>query len=238
MAKIVRSNLTDQIFDYMKKQISEGIWKAGEKIPSEIELSESLGVSRVSLRNAIKKSNLLGITETRVGEGTFVCPFNMRNYIKELYTTGLLPKDYNKINDLRYILQYGSIEFALETNDLNDAVTDLREILVSMEEAASENNMESFHTADMAFHRKICKISQNDLLYMIYDALESFLNDLVYENVSKSVAFSGDWSMVLEHHRRLVEGIEKKDFSICEKALRASRERSHRFYQDNGLYDT
>ncbi len=231
MAKIIRSNLTDQIFDYLKDQITEGVWKPGEKIPSEIELAENLGVSRMSLRNAIKKSNLLGLTETRIGEGTFVCQFNMRNYIKELYSAGLLTQDYNKINDLRYILQYGSIEFAMETNSLEDDITDLRLTLESMKKAALSNDMDSFHQADMKFHRQICKMSHNDLLYMMYDAIESLLNNLIKENVNKSVATYGDLSMVLEHHIQLMEGLEKRDFSICDHALKASRKRSHQFYR-------
>lgn len=55
MTKFVRSNLSDQIFDYLKEQIVSGEWKPGEKIPSETELSAQLGVSRMSLRTAIKK---------------------------------------------------------------------------------------------------------------------------------------------------------------------------------------
>lgn len=230
MAKIIKSNLTDKIFDYLKEQIVEGVWKPGEKIPSEIELAEDLGVSRMSLRNAIKKSNLLGLTETRVGEGTFVCKFNMRNYINELYSTGLLTWDYNKINDFRYILQYGSMEFALESNNLEEDIVQLRLLLESLKQATQSNDMKAFHEADMKFHREICRISHNDLLYMMYDAVESLLNDLIIENVNKSVAMYGDLSKVLEHHCQLLEGLEKRNFSICEQALRASRRRSYQFY--------
>lgn len=233
MAKIVRSNLTDQIFNYLKDQIIEGHWKAGEKIPSEIELAKNLGVSRMSLRNAIKKSNLFGLTETRIGEGTFVCKFNMRNYIKELFTSGLLSCDSNKINDLRYLLQFGGIQFALETDTLDSEIIDLRITLNDMKQAAQLNDMEAFHQADMKFHRQICRMSHNDLLYMIYDAIETLVDDLIVENVKKSVEKYGDLSMVLEHHNQLMTGLEKRDFSICEKALKTSRKRSYEFYSSS-----
>ncbi len=230
MAKIMRSNLTDQIFDYLKNQITDGSWKPGEKIPSEIELAESLGVSRMSLRNAIKKSNILGLTETRIGEGTFVRQFNMRSYIKELYSANLLTWDANKANDMRYLLQVGSIRFALENAQLAKELPALRQALEQMENAVSANDMTAFHRADMAFHRQICRLSKNDLLYMIYDAIEALMDELIAENVRKSQETHGDLSVVLEHHRQLMDGLEKHDLKLCEEALDASRKRSHSYY--------
>ena len=52
MKKIVRTNLTAQISSYIQDEIIKGTWKPGEKLPSETELAETLGVSRMSLRSA------------------------------------------------------------------------------------------------------------------------------------------------------------------------------------------
>ena len=49
MEKIVRKTLTDQIFDYIQDQIANGSWKRGEKLPSETELAEKLGVTRQTI---------------------------------------------------------------------------------------------------------------------------------------------------------------------------------------------
>ena len=84
VAKVQRVSVTDQVFDILVKKILDGEWKVGEKIPSEIDLAQQLGVSRVSLKIALQKLNTLGVTETRVGEGTFVCEFNMKKYFSDL----------------------------------------------------------------------------------------------------------------------------------------------------------
>ena len=49
MEEFKRASLSDQIFDYIKRQIDNGTWKPGEKIPSETELARELGVSRMTL---------------------------------------------------------------------------------------------------------------------------------------------------------------------------------------------
>lgn len=88
MPKIMKTSLTDQIFDYIQGEIVKGTWKPGEKLPSETELAASLGVSRMSLRSAIQRSCAMGLTETRVGEGTFVRNFSLRSYFAQLYRLG------------------------------------------------------------------------------------------------------------------------------------------------------
>ena len=70
--KISRESISDQVFDQMKELILEGEWKPGEKIPSENELAQQFGVSRVTVRNALQKLSALELLETRFGEGSFV----------------------------------------------------------------------------------------------------------------------------------------------------------------------
>ncbi|MFD2729532.1 GntR family transcriptional regulator [Enterococcus camelliae] len=61
-----------QIHDEMKRKIEENIWKIGDRIPSERELSIQFGVSRMTLRQAIQNLSDEGILERKVGSGTYV----------------------------------------------------------------------------------------------------------------------------------------------------------------------
>ena len=67
------SQVTEQVMQYIKGQIAEGIWPIGSRIPSENELCKLLGVSRTSVRAALQRFNVLGILESQHGRGTFVC---------------------------------------------------------------------------------------------------------------------------------------------------------------------
>lgn len=59
-------------FEQLRDQILQGTWKEGEKLPSEQELTETLGVSRSSVRQAIRTLADYGMVETRNGTGTYV----------------------------------------------------------------------------------------------------------------------------------------------------------------------
>ena len=184
--KLVKTNLSDQTFDCIQEEILKGTWKPGEKLPSETELAASLGVSRMTLRSAIQRCCAIGLTETRVGEGTFVRDFNLRSYFSELYRLNLLGKSPNEINDLRNIIQIGAVRLALEKTISDADIQALEELNRQMEEAAGQNDMEAFHTADAQFHLTICTLCKNELMYLIYDAVEAVIDEQARQNVRRS----------------------------------------------------
>lgn len=230
MKKIVKTNLTNQIFDYIQQEIIKGTWKPGEKLPSENELSESLGVSRMSLRNAIQRCSAMGLTETRVGEGTFVRSFNLRSYFSELYRMQLLGRDPNEINDLRLVLQIASARLAIADGIAETDLQVLVDLEQDMEQAAGRNDMEAFHEADIQFHRAICELCKNELLFMIYDAVESLMDDVTRQNVERSIRSTSSFDRVIGHHRELLESLRARDMERFTKAQMDSRERSLRYY--------
>src|SRR3990172_10607881 len=65
---VVRSTLGEQIAMQIFSMISKGIWKVGEKLPSESQLRKSLGVGRSSLREAMKSLSFIGIVEVHRSE--------------------------------------------------------------------------------------------------------------------------------------------------------------------------
>ena len=70
--KVVKSSVSQQVFDQLREQILSGGWKPGDKLPSENELAAQFGVSRVTVRNALQRLSGLGLLETRFGEGSFI----------------------------------------------------------------------------------------------------------------------------------------------------------------------
>ena len=69
LQKIKMESLRSQVYMQLKSQLMQGVWKIGEKLPSESELCASLGVSRVTVRAAIQQLEILGLVETRHGGG-------------------------------------------------------------------------------------------------------------------------------------------------------------------------
>src|SRR5580692_9301275 len=69
-----RTTLTEAAFEQLIASVVHGKWKAGERLPPERELCQQLGIARTSLREALKAMELIGMLDSRVGDGTFVCP--------------------------------------------------------------------------------------------------------------------------------------------------------------------
>lgn len=231
MGKIVRTNLTDQITSYIQDEILKGTWKPGEKLPSETELAETLGVSRMSLRSALQRCNAIGLTETKVGEGTFVRDFNLRSYFGDLYDMKLLGNDPAQINDLRCVLQIASVRLALAKGIQGEDLATLQDLYRQMEKAMDENDLETFHGLDTRFHRGVCRLCHNQPLYIIYDALEFVINDITRQNVERSVAQTPGFEHIRTHHREIMESIQTGDMDRLVRELMASRERSRHYYE-------
>jgi GntR family transcriptional repressor for pyruvate dehydrogenase complex len=223
--------LTDKIFDHIRDKILSGEWQSGIKIPSEVELAEDLGVSRMSLRMAIQKSNVLGLTETLVGEGTYVRDFNMRSYFSELYDSKILAKNYNVINDFRMILQIGSIRLAFEKPNIVEDAGELEKIYLEMEIAAGNDDLERFNELDSQFHQSICALSDNELMCMLYDAIEHTLNEVSAKNVENSIKTAGSYKYILHFHKSILEGIKERDIQKCIDTEMESRARSYKYYE-------
>src|ERR1700759_2267182 len=71
---IAHTTLTAAAFEQLISYVVKGDWKAGDRIPPERELCQQFGVARTSLREALKAMELIGMLDSRVGDGTFVCP--------------------------------------------------------------------------------------------------------------------------------------------------------------------
>ena len=99
--KIKKTTVVEQVMEQIKTLIATGAYKPGDKIPTELELSESFGVGRSSIREAIKIFNYMGVLRSQAAKGTFV--EERSNISSESLTWSLLlgEDELNEMIDLR-----------------------------------------------------------------------------------------------------------------------------------------
>jgi GntR family transcriptional regulator len=73
-----------QLYKYYEKQISDGVLKPGDALPTEMEIAENLGISRMTVRRAIAELSIAGMIFTQKGKGTFVAKPNLDNIVFDL----------------------------------------------------------------------------------------------------------------------------------------------------------
>ena len=128
--KIGTDSVVQRVLDQITQWIIAGKLAPGDQIPTEFELSQSLGVSRNSVREAIKILVYLGVLEIRRAEGTFVCSgASVRMFNPLLYqiilSAGSSQRD---VMQIREMIETGVVELALHQGTEEDLVL-LREKL-------------------------------------------------------------------------------------------------------------
>ena len=159
---ITHSNVTDQLVQYFKENIISGNWQVGEKIPSENQLTGTLGVSRASVRTAIQQLVGIGVLESRHGKGTYLLDNQVDEAaIGENKITAEDCRDMAKVLEFRRIVESEACYLATE-NATGELLGQLQDCLDDM--TNNKDDKEEFVTSDIKFHQLICGASQNPLL--------------------------------------------------------------------------
>ena len=210
IGKINRQTVTDQVYDIIVRKIADGEWEKGGKIPSEIELSRELGVSRITLKMALQKLNALGIIETRVGEGSFVQDFSFNTFLSELLKSKLITDDSNELNQFRVLIEYCVLKLAIVNPIEEKKIATLETILNKMKAAIEGGDDNSFHKAHYQFHFTICEMSNNKLFIQLYESLKEVLFDVYKANSETTWVIYGK-KETISHHQKLLDGIRNRD---------------------------
>src|ERR1019366_7812006 len=162
VAPIERSKLTTSVFEKLLSYVVGGDWKPGDRIPPERDLCQQLGIARTSLREALKAMELIGMLDSRIGDGTFVCPrseFLSRPLLWAF--TGTDHEELQEIMEARTIIEENLAGLAAQrgtpeqNREIGNAVQQMRDAIA---------RDDSIITADMAFHLAISSAAQNGVL--------------------------------------------------------------------------
>ena len=244
--KIVKSSLADEVFKQLKVMILDGEWKIGEKIPSEQEIGQMFGVSRLTARIAIERLNTLQICETRVGEGTYVRPFDFLAYISAIDDLMLTDESIVKdVNAFRTAIELCACEQIIQQGDCDklDELTvycDRMESMslssqIDLDSSTAKKVIAEYVSLDYGFHAQICTLSGNRLLSYSYQMarahilryLTLILRKRIKEYVrdhpkEEQVPFELFYDRVLGQklHRAILNGLKNKDMELIQKIHR------------------
>lgn len=190
--KISRVSIVDQVCESIRQNIADGVWKPGERLPSEADFSELYGVNRLSVRMALQKLSTLGLIETRVGEGSFVVEkFSMQQFLSEISFVYEKKENYIEVQQLRILLEGECMNLAI-LHATPEEKEHLKHKLDSYDEAAEIYNqdidnvekLQNMVDADFAFHFEIVKMSHNNLYKDVYSMLQQPVRRHILEQIS------------------------------------------------------
>ncbi len=212
--KIVKSQkVSAQVYEQLLDRIKSHKWVEGTKLPSENELRQEMGVSRISIREAMQKLTALGIVETRQGEGSFVKKVTSDCYKDMLFPMFMINKNsLQEILEYRMVMEVGVTEIAA-TRITKEELVDLEKIVQRMEQ--NEDNATTFAHDDLLFHMAIANATKNQMLINV----SNFMQDLLTASMRSIVSHLGMQDGKF-YHRLILEELKKGNTAGAVMAMR------------------
>lgn len=214
LTPVRKTTLTADICRKMVSHLIRGDWRSGERIPAERELCQKLGVGRASLREALKALEIMGMIETRLGDGTYVCKrsdFFSRPLLWAI--AGSSEAEAHELVEARKLIEVELAGLAAE----RASAQDIQQMGVHLDRMESSvTNPRQFALEDVDFHIAIGQAGHNSILM---NAIQ-LIRNLLQQWISNSLSVQGVSEKALAQHKRIFLAIAQKDTSAARGAMR------------------
>jgi GntR family transcriptional regulator, transcriptional repressor for pyruvate dehydrogenase complex len=206
--------VTDEAISTIKAMIVSGELKPGERLPPEKELSERLGLSRNSLREAVKSLEVIRVLDVRRGDGTYVTSLEPHLLLEAMAFVVDLHQDASVIEifEVRRVLEAHAA--GLAALRIDDAQLDgLSQLLASVDESTSLDDLVNH---DLEFHRQITAASGNAYLSGLLDSLSS---STIRARVWRGITEGASTARTLSEHAAILAALRSRDPDLTRAAL-------------------
>ncbi len=208
--------VTDEAIAKIRDLIRSGGLKPGDRLPPEKELSTSLGLSRNSLREAVKALEMINVLDVRRGDGTYVTDLRPSSAMDAMSFVLELQQDETILDllEVRRILE--SAAGARAAARITPSEVD--ELQVLLGHVDSQSDVEELVAHDLAFHHRIATISGNEFLCNLLDVVAGPTSRV---RVWRGITQSGAIERTLGEHRAILAALAQRDPALASGRLSA-----------------
>jgi DNA-binding FadR family transcriptional regulator len=210
------ASVTDEAIDKIRERIVSGDWRPGDRLPKESELAAELGLSRSSLREAVRALSQLRVLEVRQGDGTYVSSLEPDLLLESTgFVSHLLLGDTAvDLYEVRRILEAAAAGLAAARIDDQES----QGLQLSLERMRAAHGVEELVEADVAFHAVIAKAAGNSVLASLLAGLST---RTMRVRLWHGRAADDALDETREEHRRIYEAIIARDPELARAAATA-----------------
>jgi len=207
-------SLADQVFEHLENDILTGVYPKGELL-TEAKISESLGVSRTPVREALRRLEQEHIIEESS---------------KGMIVIGITPEDADTIYEIRERIE-GMAARLCAINATDEEIAHLREVLELQSFYVDKNDAEKIKLMDNDFHHEIYRLTGSAVLF---DTLAS-LHKKIQKFRKTAISNSSRANESYQEHLKVLDAIERRDADLADKmmTLHVANARGHL----NGIVD-
>lgn len=202
--------VTDKAISMIKAMIVDGEVGPGDRLPPEKELAERLGLSRSSMREAVKALEVMRVLDVRRGDGTYVTSLEPRllldaiSFVADMQDDGSLLELFS----VRRVLESHATRLAAQCA----TTADIAKLRAEVDEVCSNTDIESLVEHDIRFHSAIVTLAGNHYLSGLIDNLTS---QTVRARLWRGLTDAGSVERTISEHRALVDAIEAADSDLA-----------------------
>lgn len=213
MQTLRRPKVRDQVARQIQQFIVTQKLAPGDKLPTESKLAETFGISRLSLREATKALEFLGIVESKTGVGLTVGRIDIGRVTEHLsFHSDLLDADPQQLIDSRVILETGVLPHVVRQMKADSSIEPQLRVLVDRFRLARD--LKTWISLDIEFHRTLLEASGLKPLVAFGDLLHVFFQRF-RESVKKA-----EWKTGVESHQLIVDELAKGHVEAATTELR------------------
>lgn len=211
MKNLKKKKLYFQVYDELKEYIIKNSLKPGDKLPTEKEMTELLGVSRNVLREAIKTFEIIGVLTSKPGVGIILNKFDS-NFLSTCIFLNLITDDINLVEQSQQVRKVLELGFARQSFDL---ITDerIKEMEAIIDEMKIVKNETQFYGLDEKFHITMLKNDTNLVL-------EAFIESAwACDKAYRATLVHDDPDLRIKKHTQILDALKEHNFDKFIEAL-------------------
>ncbi|WP_431045236.1 FadR/GntR family transcriptional regulator [Streptomyces sp. P1-3] len=198
--------VTDEAIEKIKDMIVSGALRPGDRLPKESQLAAELGLSRNSLREAVRALSLIRVLDVRQGDGTYVTSLDPQLLLQDLSFVVDFHQDDTALEFLavRRVLEPAAT--ALACARITDA--ELDELSAHLDALGPRPSVRQLVDCDLEFHRRIARASGNSVLCSLLDGLSG---PTTRARVWRTLTRNGAAARTLYEHRAILGALRDRD---------------------------
>jgi DNA-binding FadR family transcriptional regulator len=198
--------LTDEAINKIKRMITSGELGPGDRLPREADLAERLGLSRNSLREAVRALSTINVLDVRQGDGTYVTSLDPALLLDTLSFVVDFHRDDTVLQffEVRRILEPAATALAAERM----SVSDVGKLQVLLDELSTAPSVEALVANDLEFHRRIASGAGNAVLCSLIDGLSA---PTTRARIWRGLTQEGAMAKTREQHQAIHDAIAARE---------------------------
>ncbi|WP_327657396.1 FadR/GntR family transcriptional regulator [Streptomyces sp. NBC_00483] len=224
--------LTNRVEEMLLSAVVSGRFEADTRLPQEGELAEELGVSRLTLREALRSLQRMGVLRVERGRGTFVNARARWSHLDPTVLAAMIDAGqgtelYRSLTELRRMVETGLVGLAAERRD-DEHLVGLEAAVERMQQACDTHDVQEFAAADMDFHGILLDAADNPLVLGIYELMNGALRRVREQTTRRTI---GDASAVVMH-RGIFDAVAAGDAAAAVAAMNRHFDNTDRYVSE------